>query len=85
MPHFNPSLSTDANLSAFGLSFVLAGNGFADVVDAKGIVLFTGTAFQVNDWLRDGARRPDCRAPRCVGGTAAPGRICPVCRGDGHV
>jgi hypothetical protein len=85
MPSFNPDLSTDANLSALGFSFALTGNGFADVVDSKGIVLFTGTAFQVNAWMRSGARRPDCRAPRCVGGKVAPGRICPVCRGDGHV
>jgi len=55
MPTFDPTLSTDANLTACGYQHADAGNYRHDVVDAQGVVVFTGSVYQVNDWLRAGA------------------------------
>ena len=55
MPVFNPLLSTDANLAAFGFQHVRLPGYRHDVVDPRGVVLFTGTVYEVNDWLRRGA------------------------------
>jgi len=59
-PHLDPELTTTERLASLGLTHRSAGRptrpGEHDVLNADGVVVFTGTAESVNTWLTQGVR-----------------------------
>lgn len=55
MAVFNPLASLTDNLAAFDYTHVAVGNGMRDVVDARGVVVFTGRYEATWKWLQQKA------------------------------